>query len=163
MANTRWTIVPLLLTLSVTPLGAQTREQDDRADLRRRCTLPDTMRTRESRAIQCAEWFIARQGYTDASPVTDTTQVAPEGIEWKRGALARLAARHATLEPHAFGVCEGEDGRFHVAFWGPGHGYARGVTLDPRFGSLRVQHPDFNPEVVTERLHGCHPIEPVPR
>jgi hypothetical protein len=77
----------LLLSLCffIVPLWvhAQTRDEEDRADVARRCGLqrPPNMST-EQHAIRCAEWFIAKQGYTTRGAVTDLNEVVPEGIEW---------------------------------------------------------------------------------
>ena len=112
----------------------------------------------EEQAVRFAEWFIARQGYTDAPPVADTQLVVSEGIEWAASIAERLAQRRGSLQPRAFGLCESPDGSFDVAFYMAGGQYARGVTMDAQFGSLRVQHSNFDPAAIAERRHGCRPL-----
>jgi hypothetical protein len=104
--------------------------------------------SREGVAILCAEAFVARNGYTDAPPVSDTTQLAFESIEWKRSLTALLAHRRNTLESSAYGVCP-------LGAVGPGlavvfryradtvRSTGRAVTMTAGFDSLRVQHRDF--------------------
>lgn len=152
--------VLVALALHGSGLAAQTRAELDGADSRRRCLLPDTTSAREEHAVQCAKWFVASQGYTHALPVKDTVLVAPEGVEWNRGAQARLAQRRGSLEPEPLGVCVRPDGGFAVVFWMRGRRYARYVTMNDRYGSLRVEHKNFPPSVVTGRLNGCHPYQP---
>jgi hypothetical protein len=69
----------------------------------------------------------------------------------------RLAGRHGSLQPHAFGICVRPDG-FDVAFHRSKGESARGVTMDKQFRSLRVQHSDFGPEVVSTGQSGCRPL-----
>jgi hypothetical protein len=104
--------------------------------------------SREGVAILCAEAFVARNGYTDAPPVSDTTQLAFESIEFERSLTTLLAHRRNTLESNAYGVCP-------LGAVGPGLAVVfrhlgdtvrrtgRAVTMTAGFDSLRVQHRDF--------------------
>jgi hypothetical protein len=80
MQRRRWLLM-LLLTLSClasADLGSQTRAQDA-ADPRRRCTLSfQSEEMPERKAIRCAEWFIAVQGYTSAAPASDTALIVSD-------------------------------------------------------------------------------------
>ena len=139
----------------------QTRAEVDAADARRRCGLLRSDGERaELYAVRCAEWFVARQGYTDHPATSDTVAIVSEGIEWAETTTGVLAYRRSTLEARAMGVCEGE-GRgaaFTVVFRMRGGEGARAVTLDANFGSLRVQHQDFRAEAVAEGAAGCRPV-----
>lgn len=154
----RWPVLLLALVSCGACHRPRMRADTDRAEGRRRCLLPMNGATREEQAVRCAEWFIARQGYTDAPPVADTQLVVSEGIEWAASIAERLAQRRGSLQPRAFGLCESPDGSFDVAFYMAGGQYARGVTMDARFGSLRVQHSNFDPAAIAERRHGCRPL-----
>src|SRR5437868_872461 len=56
----------------------------------------------EQTAIQVAEKFIADNGYTDLPPISDTSQLAYESIEWQSDANQMLQVRQNTLERKAF-------------------------------------------------------------
>src|SRR5689334_3520608 len=56
----------------------------------------------EQAAIQVAEKFIADNGYTDLPPISDTSKLAHESIEWQSDARQILQFRHNTLEQKAF-------------------------------------------------------------
>ena len=150
----------LAMVFIARPLAAQTRAHDDSVDADRRCQIQrHSDEPADQYAIRCAEHFIAAQGYTTSPPTADTNHVVPEGIEWAPSKAEWLAYRRGTLDSHAAGVCSGPDsGRYTVVFRDPGHGHARGVTLDATFGSLRVQHQEFLFDVVNKREYGCRPI-----
>jgi hypothetical protein len=153
----------LLLALLAIVLGSachrsRTRAEVDAANARRRCLLPVTNESPEERAVHCAEWFVARQGYTLDAPVADSSLVVPEGIEWTQSIAERLSSRRGSLRSRAFGLCVSADGSFDVAFLSTDGTYARGVTMDARFGSLRMQHSNFSIDVVEQRLHGCRSL-----
>ena len=142
---------------------AQTRSQEDRADTLRRCGLTKRVEGPASRAVRCAEWFVARQGYTGEDPVADTNLVVSEGIEWTAGRKAWLAGRRRSLQPRALGICKNTDGTYVVAFLSSDVKTARGVDMDERFGSLRVHHADFNRAILFTHRSGCHALGKVTR
>ena len=112
----------------------------------------------EQHAIRCAEWFIAKQGYTTRRAVTDPNKVVPEGIEWGASRQEWLARRHGTLEPTAFALCALEDRSYIVAFRTKDNRNLRGVTLDEGFGSLRVQHSDLRDDIVGREGSPCRKV-----
>ena len=142
-------------------LGGQNRDEPDAVDPRRRCglsrgdaELPDLF------AVRCAEWFVARQGYTEQPSVADSTAVAYESIEFAESTAELLMQRRGTLESRAMGVCQGgaRGSAWTVVFWNRGRTGARAVTLDEAFGSLRVEHVDFRPEAITEGVLACRSL-----
>lgn len=159
MQRRRWLLM-LLLTLGClasADLGSQTRAQDA-ADPRRRCTLsfqPEEMP--ERKAIRCAEWFIAVQGYTSAAPASDTALIVSDPydlLESKRSVTYWLFHRRGTLEPQAFGLCIRTGGFAYTVLFryaaGAGRPVGRGVSMDSTYGSLRMVHGDFEfPGVLT--------------
>ena len=109
----------------------------------------------------CAEEFIARNGYTDLPPATDTTLIAFESIEWSASRPELLRERRKTLERHAVGICEPQSsrvppaGQFIVAFRSRDTAYMRAVTMSARYADLRVQHQDFNASALDSAQYGC--------
>ena len=152
------TLGVVALSLSGACRQPRTRAMADAADLDRRCGLPDTSGAPEAQAVRCAEWFIARQGYTLAPAIEDTTRVVTEGIEWESSVRERLARRRGSLQPTAFGICPRSDGGYDVAFRTATGVGARGVSMDSQFGSLRVEHQDFEPDAITQHRGQCHPL-----
>lgn len=153
-----WPFLAALALLSAAP------------DLRAQETAPDPRACRVAReageddvayAVRCAEEFVRRNGYTTAPADPDTTQHAAESIE-RRSPSERLAMRAGSLESRAYAICEGNgDRRFTVvfAFRGGNGPHARAVTMSAAFDALRVQHRSFIRASVTERLHGCRPLD----
>jgi hypothetical protein len=64
----------------------------------------------EAQAIEFAEKFIERNGYTDLPP--DKEKLAYESIEWESNVNEMLRMRHNTLERKAFGISRGRKGDF---------------------------------------------------
>jgi len=157
------TRVIVALTVAVVligrPLAAQTRAQEDSANVLRRCELQRRSdEPADHYAIRCAEHFVVGQGYTMSPPTADTNRVVPEGIEWAATKAEWLTYRRGTLDSNAVGVCIGPDGRYSVVFRRRPGSRARGVTLDATFGSLRVQHENFRFELIKKREYGCRPV-----
>lgn len=154
-----WPFLAALALLSAAP------------DLRAQETAPDPRACRVAReagdddvayAVRCAEEFVRRNGYTTAPADPDTTLHAAESIERRQSAGERAADRAGMLEARAMGMCEGEgDRRFTVvfAFRGGSGPHARAVTMSAAFDALRVQHRSFIRASVTERRHGCRPLD----
>jgi hypothetical protein len=66
---------------------------------------------RDSAAVRCAEWFVARNGYTDQAPA-DTAELAGESLQFHGGDWPRiLAGRRNTLARRAAVLCQGALGR----------------------------------------------------
>ena len=144
---------------AITEARAKTRWEEDRADSARKCRLQRAANsTPEEHAVRCAEWFVERQGYTGTRGITDTADVLPEGIEWSSSAADRLRKRTGTLEPKAFALCAFDGRVYSVAFWSTDRSHARGITLDDNFGSLRMQHPDFNAAIVGKEGSSCRAL-----
>jgi hypothetical protein len=159
----RLCLASALLALAVTvPGAAQTRAVADAADRHRDCGVPADAASPQMHAVRCAEWFIARQGYTNAAPVSDTLLVMAEGIEWEPSRREWLRRRHGSLSARALAVCKSGHG-FNVPFLVPGGAYARGVTMDERYGSLRVQHSGFELDYLRKAKTGCRLIGALPR
>jgi hypothetical protein len=108
----------------------------------------------EQTAIQIAEKFIADNGYTDLPPISDTSQLAYESIEWQSDVNKMLQLRHNTLEQKAFSLSKD---RFGKMGWTIGFRYkggtegvgravieehGRAVTMDLDGGNMRVEHKD---------------------
>lgn len=106
----------------------------------------------EQTAIQVAEKFIADNGYTDLPPMSDTSKLTPESIEWQHGVDQILQSRHNTLERKALSF---SDDRYGKKGWTIGFRYkgategvgrvsieehGRAVTMDIDGGNMRVEH-----------------------
>jgi hypothetical protein len=112
----------------------------------------------DSIAIQCAEGFIARNGYTDL-PVLDTTGISRELIEPGTTATEILGSRRASLGRRAVVFCHDrrETPGFTVGFVSPGDTtlkIGRAVTMDSAFGQVRIEHVAFLPGVAVT-MPGC--------
>lgn len=124
---------------------------------------------RDTAAVRCAEWFIARNGYT-AAPVADTVKLVGELFE--SGSRAEvLAARRGRLAPRAVVLCRDHAGPtpFNVVFTYPGAPdtveYGRGVAMDANFGQMRVRHVPFllRRARTPPGFPGCHVLRPARR
>lgn len=104
----------------------------------------------EAQAIEFAEKFIERNGYTDLPP--DKENLAYESIEWESNVDEMLKMRHDTLERKAFGVSRGRKGG--SAGWTVVFRYknssdeqtrrsGRAVTMNLDGSEARVEHVDF--------------------
>lgn len=156
-----WTGLAIVLSVlpAIAAAQATTRWDEDRANPARQCGLERaTNAAPEEHAVRCAEWFVQRQGYTAAEGFRDTAGVLPEGIEWAGSAADRLSNRRGTLQPKAFAMCAFDGHLYSVAFWSADSSHARGVTLDENFGSLRMQHPDFNAAIVGKEGSACRAL-----
>ncbi len=103
-----------------------------------------------AQAVQAAERFIQRNGYTDLAPMKETSKLALESIEWTSDKKRILKQRHNTLERKAYGYARGT--RWNKSGWtvvfrhiesdyaDPKNG--RGVTMDAYGRNMRVEHVD---------------------
>jgi hypothetical protein len=147
------------LLVSAGDAGAQTRAADDAQDTLRRCGLSRAGASPEIFAVRCAEWFVARQGYTAHNSRLETAVVVSEGIEWAASKREWLRYRRNSLEPRAVGICVGRWAGYDVVFRARGDSTsARGVKLDATFGALRVQHQDFNLAALRDSTSGCRSL-----
>ena len=144
------------------PLAAQAQREQSADPALRRCALPIDTTQRELQALRCAEWYIARQGYTLKPPVTDSMAILPESYEVAPSVQLALEWRHGTLEPQAYGICvddrnpEVNTQVYTVAFRSTDRQSVRAVTMDRTFGALVVQHLNLNPEILRSKTYGCH-------
>lgn len=109
----------------------------------------------EAQAIEFAEKFIERNGYTNLPP--DKENLASESIEWESNADEMLKTRHNTLERKAFGVSRGRKG--NSAGWtvvfrykGSKSKNGRAVTMELDGSKARVEHVDFILAKVDKKL-----------
>lgn len=113
----------------------------------------------EAQAIEFAEKFIERNGYTDLPP--DKENLAYESIEWESNVDEILKMRHDTLERKAFGISRGRKG--DSTGWTAVFRYknpsdeqtrknGRAVTMDLDGSKPRVEHIDFILEKVDKNL-----------
>ncbi len=93
---------------------------------KQRCILPPGMNVDEEAAIQCAEMYIARNGYTDLPPVPDSTQWTGEFLD------LGMEGRRNTIRRHAAFVCRGEQIPYMVGFATTSGRELRGVGLAPK-------------------------------
>ena len=104
----------------------------------------------QSEAVDLAEKFIARNGYTDLPP--DQTKLTYESIEWEGNVDKMLELRHDTLERHAYGFRSGRKGgepgwtivfRFKHPTYRQMRTNGRAVTMNLDGSKPRVEHVDF--------------------
>jgi hypothetical protein len=162
----RPSFVALVTTLALTgcTTGSAARIFPHAGRNLRTCDVPaPAAESPTSRAIRCAEAFIARNGYTDVDEAVDPGRIASESIEYASSLEQLLAWRRGTLRARAFGTCVSDKAEraFTVVFEYAEGGSANGraVTMSSTFDNLRVQHSDFILSAVTERRHGCRPAE----
>jgi hypothetical protein len=136
----------------------------------RDCRVPASMRARpREAALRCAESFIARNGYTNLPPVTDSTQWTAEFMDeppWSRV----LADRHGTLETRAWAVCgpAADSGGYSAVFryvrsarlsrWFGKETPARLVKMDSAFHGIHLVHQDLIIDGMRESPR-CHMLQ----
>ena len=92
-----FSLMSLACALGVSPVVGQ-RSRTDTLTHNRVCLVPASARPGiDSIATRCAVDFIKRNGYTAASPTSDSTLWATEGIEWHSTWAEILRDRHNTL------------------------------------------------------------------
>ena len=107
----------------------------------RDCRLPDeSLESAADTAAYCAEGFVARNGYTDALPSMDRSQIVLEGWEMSRSLEGVLYMRRATLRGTAYRVCPQRAGwwvvfRTTAATEPPG---GRVVAMSLHFGGMTM-------------------------
>ena len=130
--------------------------------------VPATASDSATRAAECAEAFLARNGYTQDPPNADSVQIAFESLElWGPSLRDILTQRRGMLQPKAYGVCHGEGDAYTVVFQYAPTAFGgtladaatrpngRGVTMDGAYAGLRMQHQEFRLAAVDEEQAGC--------
>lgn len=113
----------------------------------------------EAQAIEFAEKYIERNGYTDLP--ADKETLDRESIEWDANVDEMLKSRQNTLERKAYGVSNGRKG--NIAGWTIVFRYesssdketrknGRAVTMNLDGSNARVEHVDFILAKVEKRL-----------
>ncbi len=113
----------------------------------------------EAQAIEFAEKFIVRNGYTELP--LEKENLAYESIEWKSNVDEMLKMRHDTLERKAFGISR--DNKGNSAGWTVVFKYknlsddqtpknGRAVTMNLDGSKARVEHKDFILAYVDKKL-----------
>ena len=100
-------------------------------------------RVTPAKAVELAEQFIERNGYTGTPP---TLPISYESLEWGGSDEKILELRRATLKLPAYGYSCGDSGCvviFRYAKPDPERAVGRAVTMDPRGQGLRVEHQDI--------------------
>ncbi len=109
------------------------------------------------RAVQCAEQFIARNGYTTVHP-SDSSFVVRTHIDRMRPMGSILQQRYNTLQPRAVALCPGppKSGGFGVAFAAVGPDTVLGsvVYMSPTGSDLDLQT-DFVVAGARQGQFGC--------
>jgi hypothetical protein len=132
--------------------------------------MPHSADAAEKHAVACAEAFIRRNGYTEARPISDSTQLAAESYELPVRSLAELLEmRRGSLVSRAYGVCrlsgwhaytvvfrlplrDTLDVRSEVARQTTG----RAITMDSTYQHVTMQHRDFSIAAIDQPHQGCH-------
>lgn len=108
------------------PARARSAVRSDTVSIdKQRCILPRGVAADQTAAIQCAELYIARNGYTDLPPVPDSTQWTGELLD------PGMEGRRNTIKRHAAFVCRGKQIPYIVGFATPSGQEPRGVGLAP--------------------------------
>lgn len=125
------------------------------------CRPPDGL-AGQAAAVECAEAFVARNGYTLAPPV-DSAELVLEFLECGGSVEELLACRRGTLESWAAVVCDGSAGRQGntVAFQYADQTVSRNgraVTMSRGFTRLEIGHQDFLLADAMQGAFGCRPL-----
>lgn len=114
----------------------------------------------EAQAVEFAEKFIERNGYTDLPP--DKDNLAYESIERKSDVDEMLKMRYDTLERQAFGISRGRKGipdsgwtvvfRYKNSSDQTTSKIGRAVTMNFDGSAARVEHVDFILAKVDKKL-----------
>jgi hypothetical protein len=150
------------LHLTAVRLGlAGERQRSESLALTTACSVPRTgKRLQALEALRVAECFVANNGYTDLSPMSDTANLSWEGVDWA-DPEQRLEYRYDTLERWAHGISRGsrtKDGwsvvfrynRTNSKFQSDKYAFdkyietfGRVVSMDAVGDDIRVEHIDF--------------------
>ena len=128
------------------------------------------LRPEAAAAVRCAEWFVARNGYTDLPPAPDTLALVRSFDDVMSGAAGPevLGERRNALARRAVVLCGGapEWAPFTVGFAHTGDSsmaYGRAVRMDSAFGGLRVLHALYSPAGALQDTAHCRPAAAVRR
>lgn len=101
-------------------------------------------------AVELAEKFIVKNGYTDAPPDQIMQELDYESIEFAENRIKMLQQRQNTLQPKAIGAKKGRRGGkagWSIAFdfsasVHDGRDSCRVVTMDNDGSNIRIEHVD---------------------
>lgn len=101
-----------------------------------------------AQAVRAAEAFVVANGYTDLPPMSDTSKLSFESIEWSSDRKEILKQRRNSLERKAYGFLSSSRGKpgWTVVFRyknSRNTRTGRAVTMDLDGKNKRVQHVDF--------------------
>ena len=112
-------------------------------------------------AVQCAEQFVARNGYTRAH-AADSASVTLETIDRGRAIRRVLRDRYNTLQPRAAALCPGprKSGGYMVAFGRVGTDTVAGraVTMSATGSHLQLESAEFGVVGARRGQFGCRPL-----
>ena len=99
-------------------------------------------------AVRAAEKFIIENGYTNLPPMSDTSKLTLESIEWTSDRKRILKQRHNSLERKAYGFLGNSKGKpgWTIAFRyknSRNKDAGRAVTMDVDGKNKRMQHVDI--------------------
>ncbi len=133
----RIAILAAIVALGAASLSAQ--EETTRA-----CAAGASSEAASEAARRCAEEFVARNGYTLASPASDTLLLVVESIEREASWADRLAERRGTLlTPAISSDCTDLGCTVIFDFAPPAQCAGRAVTMTAQFTQMQVQHRDI--------------------
>lgn len=111
-----------------------------------------------ARAVRCAEWFIANQGFTDQA-VADTAPIIRDFEESAFPRAAVLDMRRGSLVPKAYGACTALNGGYTVVFLYAGtaasDSVGRTVWMTRKLSDMYVIHQDIYLARVRAGEFGC--------
>jgi hypothetical protein len=116
---------------------------------------PESKNLSESAAVEKAEGFVIRNGYTIWPEFNN--KISFESVEWSTDTTRLLERRHNTLRTKAYGVRHGRKGNapgWTVVFRRK-NGYeagGRAVTMNLDGSEIRMEHTDFRLNAVEHRL-----------
>ncbi len=155
-------LLTLLLALSIPDAGAAQRSSAGPGAFNRdstSCAVPSDP-SAESRAIACAEGFIAVQDYTWAPASVDSSSIVYEFMELEPTWRKVLAARRGELRLRAVGVCD--DGNWVEVIFVPATDsagrYGKAVRVRKDFQFVNVVHQLFRLPALSEGVRGCHKL-----
>jgi len=112
-------------------------------------------------AVQCAELFIARNGYTTA-PAIDSPYMVLASVDRGRPIDRISQDRYNTIQPRAAAVCPGvgHSGGYMIAFARVGGDTASGraVTMSANGADLHLDDSEFMVAGARRGQFGCRPV-----
>jgi hypothetical protein len=146
------------LIVLVTVLSGQARPiPADTLDPSRRCAFTRAPKQSTSAFLrQCAEEFVARNGYTSAPPTSDSSLWAPESIEFASSWQDLLQRRHNQLLPKAESAgCDKNGCAATFRYTGPNRCIWRVVTMAQDGNGMRMEHQEAVPRPGSAEERQC--------